>query len=57
MGVVVEKNNAKALADGINEVIDNPKKYIRSKSDIKMKYGTEKCYEIIERTLKKVTRE
>lgn len=51
MGVVVKRNNAIALAKGIEEVINNPGRYIKSAEDIAKTYGTEKCYRIYENIL------
>lgn len=47
MGVVVKRKDAKALAEGLLEVLDHPEKYRKTKEEILKYYGTQKCYDTV----------
>ena len=54
MGVVVEKNNVDSLANGLLSVLNSPKKYIKSKEEIKQIYGTERCAQDYEKYFREI---
>lgn len=54
MGVIAERNNAADLAKGILKVLDEPKKYTKSKEEILKKYGTQKCCEVFETVMRQL---
>lgn len=54
MGVVVKRNNAEALAEGLIEVLDHPEKYTKTKDEVLRSYGTKKCIQIFESVLREM---
>lgn len=55
MGVVVERNNADALADGLREVLRHRESYIRPKETIQQYYGTAHCVSVYERMMNEMS--
>ncbi len=43
MGISVLKNNPESLAKGVSNVLNNPQRYIKPKSEIEKYYSTHKC--------------